>query len=78
VTIAGLCNGFGEASFNMTDAMLEEVRPMMEKQSELVRFYSLSQTDIEQALASGEVVAFYGWNAAFKNLSDQGIPVAYA
>jgi spermidine/putrescine-binding protein len=43
-----------------------------------VRFYWDDQSEAEQAIASGEVVVAYAWNAALKNLKDQGIPVAYA
>jgi len=76
--VAGLCAGFGIDSFNMTDEMLEEVRPLVEKQARLVRFYWNDQTEVETAMASGEIVAAYAWNSAVKSLKDQGIPVAYA
>jgi spermidine/putrescine-binding protein len=78
VLVAGLCHGFGTDSFNMTDEMLEEVRPLLEKQAGLVRFYWSSRTDLENAIASGEVVAAYGWNSSMKELQRQGVPVAYA
>ncbi len=78
VLVAGLCQGFGEESFNMTDEMLTEIRPLVEKQARLVRFYWGDQTEIENALASGEIVAAYAWNSAVKTLKEQGIPVAYA
>jgi spermidine/putrescine-binding protein len=78
VMIAGLCHGYGEDAFNMTDEMLAEIRPLVEKQARLVRFYWNSQTEIETALASGEIVAAYAWNSAVKTLKEQGIPVAYA
>jgi spermidine/putrescine-binding protein len=35
-------------------------------------------TEMQQALASGEIVAAYAWNDTIKNLSAQNIPVAYA
>ena len=76
--VAGLCHGFGIDSFNMTDEMLEEIRPLVEKQARLVRFYWGDQTEVETAMASGEIVAAYAWNSAVKSLKDQGIPVAYA
>jgi spermidine/putrescine-binding protein len=78
ILIAGLCKGYGVEAFNMTDEMLAEVRPLVEKQVKLVRFYWNDQTEIEQAMASGEIVAAYAWNSAVKNLKAQGIPVAYA
>ncbi|MBC6440131.1 MAG: extracellular solute-binding protein [Rhodospirillales bacterium] len=78
VLVAGLCHGFGEDSFNMTDEMLAEIRPLVEKQARMVRFYWNDQTEIENAMATGELVAAYAWNAAVKTLLDQGVPVAYA
>ena len=78
VMIAGLCHGFGEDSFNMSDEMLAEIRPLVEKQAGLVRFYWSDQTEVETAMASGEIVAAYAWNSAVKSLKAQGIPVSYA
>jgi len=78
VLVAGLCQGYGVDSFNMTDEMLAEVRPLVEKQARLVRFYWGDQTEVEQAMATGEIVAAYAWNSAVKSLRDQGVPVAYA
>jgi spermidine/putrescine-binding protein len=78
VLIAGLCLGYGAEAFNMTDEMLAEVRPLVEKQVKLVRFYWDDQSSVEQAMAAGEIVAAYAWNSAVKTLREQGIPVAYA
>lgn len=78
VLTAGLCKGYGAEAFNMTDEMLAEVRPLVEASVKLSRFYWNDQTEIEQALAAGEIVAAYAWNSAVKNLRDQGVPVAYA
>jgi spermidine/putrescine-binding protein len=35
-------------------------------------------TEVQQGLASGEIVAAYAWNDTAVNLGKQGIPVAYA
>jgi spermidine/putrescine transport system substrate-binding protein len=78
VLVAGLCQGYGIDAFNMTDEMLAEVRPLVEKSVTLTRFYWGDQTEVETALASGEIVAAYAWNSAVKTLKDQGVPVAYA
>jgi len=78
VLTAGLCQGYGAEAFNMTDEMLAEVRPLVERSARISRFYWGDQTEIETALASGEIVAAYAWNSAVKTLRDQGIPVAYA
>jgi spermidine/putrescine-binding protein len=68
----------GLPNFNsLSDAELELVRPMLEKQRDLMRFYWDDATQIEQALASGEIVAAYAWNGSVKALRDQGVPVEY-
>jgi len=65
--------------FAPTSEQLEgPIADMLRKQRDLVRFYWDDQSEAEQAIASGEVVTAYAWNAALKNLKDQGIPVAYA
>ena len=78
VLVAGLCQGYGEDSFDMSDEMLTEIRPLVEKQARLVRFYWNDLTEVENAMANGEIVAAYAWNSAVKNLKEQGIPVAFA
>ena len=75
VEIAGLLSGF-ENIFSLTDEQLVEVRKMVERQRDNVRFFWSDQSEIEQALASGEIVAAYGWNDAFVRLKKQGVPVA--
>lgn len=42
------------------------------------RFLSNDASEVQQALASGEIVAAYAWNDVVKNLSKEGIPIAYA
>jgi spermidine/putrescine-binding protein len=78
ILIAGLCQGYGAEAFNMTDEMLAEIRPLVEKQARLVRFYWSDNSEIENAMATGEIVAAYSWNSSVKNLKEQGVPVAYA
>jgi len=77
VEVAGQVLGY-ENIFSMDDAQLAEVRKLLLKQRELNRFYWGDQTEIEQALASGELVAAYAWNSAVVNLKKEGVPVAYA
>ena len=55
-----------------------EAAELARKQRDLVRFYWDSQTDMEQAVATGECVVAYAWNEALVNLLDQGVPVAFA
>lgn len=79
VEIAGLLIGLSpDEIFRMTDEQLEQVRPLLEKQAKIVRFYWGDPTEFSQAMAGGEIVAAYAWNEAVKNLSEQGIPVKYA
>ena len=61
-----------------TPAQVAEAGDMARKQRDLIRFYWDSQTDMEQAMASGECVVAYAWNEALINLLDQDVPVAFA
>lgn len=76
IEIAARILGF-ENYNSLSDEQLAEVRPMLEKQQKLMRFYWDDNTTVEQALASGEVVAAYAWNGSVKALRDQGVPVEY-
>mgnify|MGYP003342276700 CR=1 FL=1 len=62
---------------DMTDEELERARELMSKQRDLLRFYWTDNTAVEQALASGELVASYAWNSALIELKKQNVPVAY-
>jgi len=68
----------GYDPMNPTSAQLAEAGEMARVQRPLVRFYWESQTDMEQAIASGECTVAYAWNEALVNLTAQGIPVAFA
>jgi spermidine/putrescine-binding protein len=72
---AALALGFDP--YAMTDEQIEQVRELMRKGHEVARFYWSSQSEIEQALAAGEIVAAYGWNDGYKRLKEAGVPVAY-
>jgi spermidine/putrescine transport system substrate-binding protein len=75
VQIAGL---FTQAKdpWAMTDPEFEKAKEALVAQKPLLRFYWSSQTELEQSLASGEVVAAYGWNASVALLRKQGIDMA--
>ena len=75
VLVAGLYTG-AKDPWAMTDAELAKAKAALEEQKPLLRFYWSSQTDLEQSLASGEVVAAYGWNASVALLKKQGIDMA--
>ena len=50
---------------------------MLVKQREILRFYWDDSGQINQGLASGEIVAAYAWNETVKTLKEEGVPVAY-
>lgn len=61
--------------YDLSDEQLAEVKKLASKQRDLLRMYWNDATQLEQAIATGEVVAAYGWNASLVNLKDQGIDV---
>lgn len=63
--------------FNMDDDDIARLRKVLEKQRPLLRFYTPDTTTIEQALASGEVVAAAAWNRSVVELKKQGLPVKF-
>lgn len=77
VPIAGILIG-AKDPFNQTDEELAKSKELMVKQKPLIRFYWDSNSAVEQALASGELVASTGWNSSVVTLRGQGVPVAYA
>jgi spermidine/putrescine-binding protein len=77
VVVAALALGY-DNPFTLSDEQLGEVKKLLAKQKTLMRFYWDSQTSMEQAMASGEVVAAYGWNSSYAALKAAGHPVAYA
>jgi spermidine/putrescine transport system substrate-binding protein len=62
---------------SLSDEQLAEVKVLLLKQRDVLRFYWDSQTVALQAMAAGEIVATYAWNDAIKPMEDQGIPVKY-
>lgn len=61
--------------YDLDDKQLAEVKKLATKQRDLLRFYWSSVTELEQAMASGEVVAAYGWNQSVVTLKGQGLDV---
>jgi spermidine/putrescine transport system substrate-binding protein len=76
VQVAAQVLGFTNLE-SLSDEQLGEIRPLLEKQRQILRFYWESQSEAGQAMVSGEVVATYAWNDLYKTVSDQGIPVKY-
>lgn len=73
--VAGLVAGVDP--FNMDDAQIEATRKKLEEQRPLLKMYTTDMTSIEQALASGELVAAMTWNASAVSLKKQGVPVEF-
>jgi spermidine/putrescine transport system substrate-binding protein len=48
------------------------------KALDISRFLWTDATTLQQAMASGEIVACYAWNDLIANLQGEGVPVAYA
>jgi spermidine/putrescine transport system substrate-binding protein len=76
VMVAAIYGGAADP-FNMTDEEVERTRELLRQQLPLLRGYFNSPTDIQQALASGEVVAAVAWNEAYNNLAGEGVPVTW-
>ena len=76
VAVAALVKGFDNI-WTLSDEQLAEVQPLMSKQRDLTRFYWTDVTQMEQAIAAGEVAAAYSWNQSFVTLQGEGVPVGY-
>ncbi len=61
-----------------TDENVKKVAALMRKQRPLIRTYTDDTTSLEQALASGELVAAMTWDASAVTLKGQGVPVKFA
>jgi spermidine/putrescine transport system substrate-binding protein len=57
---------------------IKKVADVLRKQRPLIRVYTDDTTSLEQALASGELVAAMTWNASAVALKAEGVPVAFA
>ena len=63
--------------FNMDDDDLARVREKMIEQRPLVRDYWNDFASLQQSIATGEVVAAYGFSDSYFALLDEGVPVSY-
>jgi len=63
--------------FNMNDEEIARTRAVMERIHPNLRFYWTDTTQIEQALASGELVASTAWNESVVTLKSEGLDVKY-
>jgi len=75
VQLAAIVLGYDNI-FTLSDEQLENVRELLIIQGRNLRYYWGSPTDVEQSLASGELVAAFGWPDMYARLLEQGVPVA--
>ncbi len=61
-----------------TSENIKKVGALLRKQRPLVRVYTDDMTSLEQALASGELVAAMTWNSSPVTLKKQGVKVKFA
>jgi spermidine/putrescine transport system substrate-binding protein len=63
--------------FHASDEEIAAIKAKLEEQRALLRFYWSDPTELEQAIASGEVVAAWAWPQVYGDLVKEGQPVAY-
>lgn len=63
--------------YTLTDDELAKIGDLLRQQRELVRFYWTTESEVQQALASGEIHAAYGWNSTYSLLAEKGVPAAF-
>lgn len=74
--IAGLLVGARD-TMRMTDEELARAEDALRKLRDNLRFYWTDPAELEQGLASGEIVAGWGWGSSMANLKRENVPVAY-
>ncbi|MGN6146844.1 MAG: extracellular solute-binding protein [Mesorhizobium sp.] len=60
----------------MTDDQFRQASDFLRQVHKNVRFYWTDDTDLNQAVSSGEVDLVWGWNETFVTLKGQGVPIA--
>jgi spermidine/putrescine-binding protein len=77
VEIAARISGMYEDYHHLSDEQLAVIKQLLVKQKGLMPFYWSDQTQVENGLASGELVAAYGWSGSYATLKAQGVAVNY-
>lgn len=67
----------GVNPFDMTADQMQKVAAKLREQRPLLSSYTTDMTSVEQALASGGLVAAMTWNASAVALKKQGLPVEF-
>lgn len=76
VDIAAMVLGYGQGTA-LDEEQLEAVRELLVEQRSALRFYWRDPAEMEHALASGEIVAAFAWNASVRRVSEMGVPVRF-
>ncbi|QEX21297.1 spermidine/putrescine ABC transporter [Hypericibacter adhaerens] len=63
--------------FTLTEDEYPKVEAVMTQLNANMRYYWTDATEMQQSLASGEIVATTAWNDVVKSMADAGVPVKY-
>jgi spermidine/putrescine transport system substrate-binding protein len=74
--IAGLLLGFKD-TWNQTDAQLAQTKKFLIDKKKLVRLIWSSETNLQEAFASGEIWISYAWPADYAAMKAKKLPVVY-
>jgi spermidine/putrescine-binding protein len=77
IEIAARVAGMYDDYLHLNEEQLAVIKEMLVKQRDILRFYWDDSGQVNQGLASGEIVAAYAWNETVKTLTEEGVPVAY-
>jgi spermidine/putrescine-binding protein len=77
IELAARVRGWYKDYLHLSDEQLAEIKKMLASQRELMKFYWSDNTQLEQAIAAGEVVAAYAWSGSYAALKKQGVKVDY-
>jgi spermidine/putrescine-binding protein len=77
IELAAKVLGMGQDYLHLSDEQLAQIKPLLVKQRDLMKFYWSDSGQMEQAMAAGEIVAAYAWSGSYAVMKGQGLPVAY-
>jgi len=77
IEIAARISGMYEDYQHLTDEQLAKLKPLLVKQKTLMPYFWSDQTQVENGIASGELVAAYAWSGSYATLKSQGVAVNY-
>ena len=77
IEIAARISGMYADYQHLSDEQLAQLKPLLVKQKSLMPYYWSDNTQIENGIASGELVAAYAWSGSYATLKSQGVAVNY-